>query len=64
MGEALPNVPWEDRPEGCPDVLWRSERNSIIPVTFHNRCRKHVDEKGDFYWWGQHDPETELLQVP
>lgn len=24
------NFPWEDRPEGCPDVIWRSKRNPII----------------------------------
>jgi beta-1,4-mannooligosaccharide/beta-1,4-mannosyl-N-acetylglucosamine phosphorylase len=31
LGPALPNIPWEDRPVGCADVLWRSERNPIIP---------------------------------
>ncbi|MFQ6132843.1 MAG: glycoside hydrolase family 130 protein, partial [Armatimonadota bacterium] len=31
VGPALPNLPWEDRPEGCADVLWRSQRNPIIP---------------------------------
>jgi beta-1,4-mannooligosaccharide/beta-1,4-mannosyl-N-acetylglucosamine phosphorylase len=30
-GEALPNMPWEDRPEGYGKVLWRSVRNPIIP---------------------------------
>lgn len=30
-GEELPNIPWEDRPEGCHDVVWRSSRNPIIP---------------------------------
>jgi len=28
---ALPNIPWEDRPEGCLDVVWRYSRNPIIP---------------------------------
>jgi beta-1,4-mannooligosaccharide/beta-1,4-mannosyl-N-acetylglucosamine phosphorylase len=28
---ALPNIPWEDRPAGNNDVLWRSARNPIIP---------------------------------
>jgi beta-1,4-mannooligosaccharide/beta-1,4-mannosyl-N-acetylglucosamine phosphorylase len=28
---ALPNIPWEDRPEGCSDVVWRYSRNPIIP---------------------------------
>lgn len=30
-GESLPNIPWEDRPEGCKDVVWRSGKNPIIP---------------------------------
>ena len=31
IGPALPNIPWEERPAGCGDVLWRSERNPIVP---------------------------------
>jgi beta-1,4-mannooligosaccharide/beta-1,4-mannosyl-N-acetylglucosamine phosphorylase len=31
LGPALPNLPWEERRAGCGDVLWRSERNPIIP---------------------------------
>lgn len=31
IGSALPNIPWEDRPAGCHDVVWRSARNPIIP---------------------------------
>jgi len=27
----LPNIPWEDRPEGCSDVVWRSSGNPVIP---------------------------------
>lgn len=30
IGDALPNIPWEDRPAGCSDVVWRSEKNPII----------------------------------
>ena len=30
IGEALPNLPWEDRPEGCLDVLWRYSGNPIL----------------------------------
>ncbi len=26
----LPNIPWEERPRGCADVVWRSSRNPII----------------------------------
>jgi beta-1,4-mannooligosaccharide/beta-1,4-mannosyl-N-acetylglucosamine phosphorylase len=31
MGSALPNIPWEERPPRCTDVVWRSSRNPIIP---------------------------------
>jgi beta-1,4-mannooligosaccharide/beta-1,4-mannosyl-N-acetylglucosamine phosphorylase len=30
IGPALPNIPWEDRPSGCSDVVWRYSRNPII----------------------------------
>ena len=30
IGEALPNIPWEDRPQGCTDVLWRYSKNPVI----------------------------------
>ncbi len=28
---SIPGLPWEERPEGCQDVVWRSNRNPIIP---------------------------------
>ncbi|NDJ52853.1 MAG: glycosidase [Chloroflexi bacterium] len=31
VGSPLPNLPWEDRPTGNQDVVWRSQRNPIIP---------------------------------
>jgi beta-1,4-mannooligosaccharide/beta-1,4-mannosyl-N-acetylglucosamine phosphorylase len=31
VGEALPNIPWEERPADCREVVWRSSRNPIIP---------------------------------
>lgn len=30
IGEPVPNLPWEDRPEGCADVVWRFSGNPII----------------------------------
>jgi len=30
IGESLPNLPWENRPKECTDVLWRYSRNPII----------------------------------
>jgi len=29
-GPDLPNIPWEDRPAGCGDVVWRCSHNPII----------------------------------
>ncbi len=31
IGEALPNIPWEERPKGCNDVMWRYSGNPVIP---------------------------------
>lgn len=30
-GAPLPNVPWEDRPAGNSDILWRYSQNPVIP---------------------------------
>jgi beta-1,4-mannooligosaccharide/beta-1,4-mannosyl-N-acetylglucosamine phosphorylase len=30
LGDALPNIPWEDRPAGSNDVMWRFSGNPII----------------------------------
>ena len=31
QGNNLPNMPWQERPEGCKDVLWRYSANPVIP---------------------------------
>lgn len=31
IGSQLANIPWEDKPQGCNDVVWRSSLNPIIP---------------------------------
>ncbi len=31
IGEALPDIPWQEKPEGCTDVVWRYTENPIIP---------------------------------
>ena len=31
IGENCPNMPWEEKPADCHEVVWRSERNPIIP---------------------------------
>jgi beta-1,4-mannooligosaccharide/beta-1,4-mannosyl-N-acetylglucosamine phosphorylase len=31
LGPPLPNIPWEERPSGCNEVVWWSANNPIIP---------------------------------
>jgi beta-1,4-mannooligosaccharide/beta-1,4-mannosyl-N-acetylglucosamine phosphorylase len=31
IGSALPNIPWEEKPAGCREIVWRSSLNPIIP---------------------------------
>jgi len=31
FGAALSNIPWEDRPTGCTEVVWRFSGNPVIP---------------------------------
>lgn len=31
IGQSLPNIPWEDKPKDCKDIVWRSKANPIIP---------------------------------
>lgn len=31
VGTPLPNIPWQDRPKGCGEVIWRYDRNPVIP---------------------------------
>ena len=31
LGSSLPNIPWEDKPAACKDVVWRSSLNPIVP---------------------------------
>ena len=30
IGKALPNIPWEEKPAGCGDIVWRYSGNPII----------------------------------
>lgn len=31
VGSALPNIPWEDRPAGSDQMVWRCSKNPVIP---------------------------------
>jgi len=30
-GQALPNIPWEEKPKDCGKIVWRSAKNPVIP---------------------------------
>ena len=30
IGDPLPNMPWEDKPKGCADIVWRYSGNPIL----------------------------------
>ena len=30
-GQSIPNMPWQDKPVDCNEVIWRDNRNPIIP---------------------------------
>lgn len=38
IGDPIPNLPWQDKPKGCPDVVWRYDANPII----HRRPLPHT----------------------
>ena len=39
---ALPNIPWENRPAGCSDVVWRYTGNPIIPRNLTPLFQQHL----------------------
>ena len=39
-GVSLPNIPWQDRPEGCSDVVWRYDANPIIKRNPAKNCQR------------------------
>lgn len=32
LGQAIPNLPWEEPSAGCREILWRYSRNPVIPA--------------------------------
>lgn len=38
IGSAVKNIPWEDKPLNCKDVVWRSQQNPIITRDFVPNC--------------------------
>ena len=39
-GTSLPNIPWQDRPEGCENVVWRYSQNPIIKRNPAKNCQR------------------------
>lgn len=39
-GNPLPNIPWQDRPAGCDDVVWRYDANPIIKRNPAKGCQR------------------------
>ena len=37
-GQAIPNMPWQDKPADCNEVIWRDNRNPIIPRNLLPQC--------------------------
>lgn len=34
----LPNIPWQDQPANCTDIVWRYSANPIIPRDLLRGC--------------------------
>ena len=43
---SLPNIPWEERPAGCSDVVWRYSANPIIPRNLIPSAEQHFQQRG------------------
>ena len=68
VGPAVPNIPWEDRPGGSNDVVWRSTRNPIIPrdlISCANSIFNSavVPFEGGFAGVFRVDPRTRKMQL-
>jgi beta-1,4-mannooligosaccharide/beta-1,4-mannosyl-N-acetylglucosamine phosphorylase len=52
IGEPLPNIPWQNRPKGCTDVVWRYDKNPVIGTDVLNGLRVFnsavIPYKGEF----------------
>ena len=43
-GAALPAMPWEERPAGCKDVVWRCSANPIIPRDLLPTFKQYIQQ--------------------
>src|SRR5512140_1159040 len=66
--DALPNIPWEDRPVGTSDVLWRDSRNPIIPRNLVPRSNSIFNSavvpfRGEFAGVFRIDDTTRVMDI-
>jgi beta-1,4-mannooligosaccharide/beta-1,4-mannosyl-N-acetylglucosamine phosphorylase len=52
IDKPLPNMPWQERPEGCEDIVWRYDKNPVIGREALNGARIFnsavIPYKGEF----------------
>ncbi len=41
-GDSIPNMPWQDKPQGCKEVIWRYSENPVIK-------RNHLDMSNSIF---------------
>lgn len=39
-------MPWEERPEGCSDVMWRYSKNPVIGALPHSEFQQYFQQCG------------------
>lgn len=68
IGPDLNNIPWEEKPRDCQDVIWRSDRNPVIPrdlIPSSNSIFNSavVPYKGEFAGVFRCDSKTRRMQI-
>ena len=48
IGNALPNIPWQDKPAGCDMPLWRYSENPVIGRNPHYQPSRPEERKQHF----------------
>jgi beta-1,4-mannooligosaccharide/beta-1,4-mannosyl-N-acetylglucosamine phosphorylase len=49
VGENLPNLPWQEKPAGSGDIMWRYDRN---PVMAERAARRRADLQQRLFFGG------------
>lgn len=66
--QSIPNLPWQDRPAGCSDVVWRYNNNPVIPRDILPRSNSVFNSavipyKGEFAGVFRIDDITRKMQL-